>query len=342
MGFQTRVNAQPAPAVAGDFAGTNPRTSVTAPPGGYTVAPDYPAAIGGALTKALFVGRFAWFNYATGLAANYFQPASLLGFVHREDQTVIVDFLAEQRLSVQEGFPVTGMGQGDYWADFAPGGDAAGLTVYADPVTGMATAAAAGQGVTLANTASVATTGIMTVTVAGGTLAAGQVVQNAALGLPPGTFITAQLTGGAGSTGTYQLNQAPAVAVGSGTITAYGKQATRYKLATAVAAPAVFTGQYVGFTPEAGSPGAGVVTANEVLTVTAVASGTLVPGQLFAGANKDIPGFAQITAQLTSTAGGGALGGTGTYLTNFSFLQDATETMTATQGTLGKISSWQA
>src|SRR5579859_5509376 len=99
MGFQNRVNLQPPPAVAGDFAGTNPRMSVTAPPGGFTAAPDYPQTFGGPLTEALVVGRFAWFNYATddsvvdgdlpagGLASNYFQPNSVLGFVHREDQT---------------------------------------------------------------------------------------------------------------------------------------------------------------------------------------------------------------------------------------------------------------
>lgn len=343
MGFQTRVNAQPAPAVAGDFAGTNPRTSVTAPPGGYTAAPDYPATFGGALAHAFYVGRLAWFNYATGLASNYFQPNSLLGFVHREDQTVITDFLAETRLSVQEGFPVTGMSQGDYWADFAPGPDAPGLVVYADPVTGMATAAAAGQGVTIATTASVATTGVMTVTVTAGTLAAGQVVQNAALALPAGTFITSQLTGSAGSTGTYQLNQAPAAAVGSDTITAYGKQATRFKLASAVPGPAAFTGQFLGNAiTDANSPFNGLTLANGVLTVTAVASGTLAPGQLLAGANKDIPGFGQILAQLTSTAGGGALGGDGTYETNVFIVQGASESMTAAQGTLGKISTWQA
>lgn len=333
MGFQKRVNLQPAPAVAGDFAGTNPRMSVTAPSTGYKAAPDYPATFGGALTEALIVGRFAWFNYATGQAANYFQPNSLLGFVHREDQTVIVKFLSESRVGVQQGFPVTGIAQGDVWADFAVGPDTAGLVVYADPVTGKASAAAAGQSVTIATTASVATTGVMTVTVTGGVLAANQVVQNAALSLPPGTFIVSQLTGSAGSTGTYQLNQAPAVAVGSGTITAYGKQATRWKLAQPVAGVASFTGQFVG--DGAASPGP---FAFPELTVTGgVTNGPIQAGMRLAGSNGDIPSFAIITGQVS-----GAAGGNGVYTTNVAMVQGASEAMTAVQGTLGKISTWQA
>lgn len=400
MGFQTRVNLQPAPAVAGDFAGTNPRMSVTAPPNGYQAAPDYPATFGGATREALVVGRFAWFNYLTGLASNYFQPGSILGFVHREDQTVIVKFLSESRLGVQQGFPVTGIVQGDVWADFAASApDAAGLVVYADPVTGAASAAAPGSAVTFAITASVANTGVMTVTVTAGVLAAGQVVQDAALDLPPGTFIVSQLTGSAGSTGTYQLNQG--VTLGSRAFTAYGLQQTRWKLAQPVQGAASFTGQFAG-SPNAVFEGTASF-ATSVMTVTVVTGGgirvgdtvvaagvtagttvtslgtgagglgtynlstspgTLSPeavsttrfapdglltvsgsvtngplsqGMLLAGQNGDIPGYAIITGQKSGTAGG-----LGVYTTNVSLVQAASETMTASQGTLGKISTWQA
>lgn len=400
MGFQTRVNLQPAPAVAGDFAGTNPRMSVTAPPNGYTAAPDYPATFGGATREALVVGRFAWFNYVTGLASNYFQPGSILGFVHREDQTVIVKFLSESRLGVQQGFPVTGIVQGDVWADFAATApDAAGLVVYADPVTGAANAAAPGSGVTFTFTGSVAGNAL-TVTATTGVLAAGQVVQNAALGLVPGTFITAQISGGAGAAGVYQLNQGNPV-IASGTITAYGLQATRWKLAQPVQGAASFTGQFVGspgvaFNGQAsfattvmtvtsvtsggvrvgdtvvaagvttgttvvsfgtGSGGLGTynlsttpgtiaaeavstthVTPDGLLTVSgSVTNGPLSQGMLLAGQNADIPGYAIITGQKSGTAGG-----LGVYTTNVSLVQAASETMTASQGTLGKISTWQA
>lgn len=299
MGFQTRVNAQPVPGIAGDFAGCNPRASVIAPPGGYMAAPDYPVSFGGALVNALIVGRFAWANYATGLMANYFQPNSLLGFVHRESQTVITAFLDESRVAVQQGFPVTAHNQGDFWADFAASApDAAGLTVYADPLTGAASAGAAGQGVTLTLTASVAGNAL-TVTATSGVLAAGQVVQNAALGLLPGTFITGQVSGSAGSTGVYALNQSNPV-IGSGTVTAYGLQETKFKLATAVPGPAAFTGALTG---TSGATFTGVIATN-VLTVSAL-TGVLHSGDLISGAGvAAVPLGRQLT---------GFPGGNGTY-----------------------------
>lgn len=316
MGFQKTVNQQPAPAVPGDFAGTNPRASVVAPPNGYVAAPNYPGSFGGALREALIVGRFAWFNYATGLAANYLTQNSLIGFVHREVQTIITDFLGEQRMGVQQGFPVTGCSQGDFWADFsASAPDAAGLSVYADPVTGIATAGAPGASVTIAITASLANTGVLTVTVTGGVLAVGQLVVGA--GVPPGSFITAQLTGSAGSTGTYQLNQG--ATVGSEAMTAYGVQETRFKLATPVAGVVSLTG---------------VIDAGGVLTASAVSGGSIAQGERLTGAS--IPAWALILGQT-----GGTPGGAGTYQTNY-FVAVASEAMTATQGHLGKISTWQA
>lgn len=317
MGFQTRVNQQPAPAVAGDFAGTNPRTSVTAPPGGYTVAPDYPASFGGALANALIVGRFSWANYLTGLMANYFQPASLLGFVHRESQSVITAFLDESRVAVQEGFPVTAHNQGDFWADFALSApDAAGLVVYADPVTGQATADVTGQGVTVTGfNGAVSTAGLLTVTGAGtGTFAVGQIVADAAGLIPPGSYITA-LVSGTGGTGTYQLNQAPAVAVSAAAFTAYGKIETRWKLATPVAGTQSFTGALAG---TAGATFTGVVSAN-VLTVSAL-TGVLHSGDLISGAGvASVPLGRQIT---------GFPGSVGTY--HFTHGDVGSEAMTST------------
>jgi hypothetical protein len=346
MGFQNRVNLQPPPAVAGDFAGANPRMSVTAPPGGYTAAPDYPASFGGPTTEALIVGRFAWFNYATddsvvdgqlpagGLASNYFQPNSVLGFVHREDQTVITKFLSEQRIGVQQGFPVTGIVQGDVWADFFGQTPAtAGQVVYADPVTGKASAGAPGQGVTITGVtgAIVAATGVMTIAGSpSGTVAVGQVVVGA--GIPKGTFITA-LISSTGGAGTVQLNQAPAGNISAETITLYGKQQTRWKLAQPVQGAATFTGQFLG--DGASSPGP---FAFPELTVTgSVTNGPIQAGMLLSGANGDITAATIITGQVSGT-----IGGDGVYTTNLAYVQSASETMTASQGTLGKISTWQA
>lgn len=329
MGFQNRVKQQPAPAVAGDFASTNPRASVTAPKGGYMAAPDYPAAIGGALGPALLVGRFAWANPATGLMSNYFQANSLLGFVHRENQTIITSFLGEQRLAIQAGFPATAQSQGDYWADFAASApDAAGLSVYADPVTGIATAAAAGgSAVATGWTGAVSVAGLLTVTGAGAgaALAVGQAVVDPLGLIAPGSFIVALGTG-AGGLGTYQLNQAPAVAIAAAAFTAYGKQETRYKLATPVAGIVSFTGVMAG---SGATP-----LPDGVVAASAIAGGVLTRGQSIAGAG--LPPFAAIVGQNS-----GAPGGAGNYQTNV-FQIVASEAMTATAGTLGKISTWQA
>lgn len=323
MGFQARVNQQPAPAVAGDFYGTNPRASVTAPPGGYTAAPDLPAVFGGAALAALIVGRFAWANYATGLMANYFQPASLLGFVHRENQAVIVDYLGEKRFSYNQGFVANALSQGDVYADFAPGPAVAGKKVYADPVTGVATVNVTGQSVkvTAFQGAIVAATGVLTLSAGGAGAAVGQVVTGA--GIAPGTFITAQLTGGAGGNGTYQTNQTQAANVVAEAVTLWGVQETNWSLASQVAAPVAITGQFVG---SAGSP-------DGLLTVTAF-DGPITYGMRLAGVG--LPAFAQVFGQVS-----GAPGGNGVYVSNVFIVQGATEAMTLSQGTLGKISTWQ-
>ncbi|TPJ12167.1 hypothetical protein FJW04_23220 [Mesorhizobium sp. B2-7-3] len=52
-GFQTQVAYNPAPAVEGDFASSNPRSTILAAAG---------ALVCGAL--GAIVGRFAWLNYA--------------------------------------------------------------------------------------------------------------------------------------------------------------------------------------------------------------------------------------------------------------------------------------
>jgi len=65
-------------------------------------------------------------------------------------------------------------------------------------------------------TASVSTAGVMTVTTTAGTLAAGQTVGGP--GMPTEPTITSQLSGKAGSTGTYQLSAAPLSAISPETI----------------------------------------------------------------------------------------------------------------------------
>jgi len=104
MGFQTQVNAQQAPAVAGDFASSNPRASVVAPEGGFVAG-----------AAGVTVGRFAWVQSdgKTVLNTGTGKPD---GFVHREQQAFITAYLGEASNVVPVGQPVTLMRTGDYFA----------------------------------------------------------------------------------------------------------------------------------------------------------------------------------------------------------------------------------
>lgn len=104
MGFQTTVNLQQAPAVAGDFATANPRASFPGGEGQYVAG-----------ATGVTVGRFVWIEAVTGLVFNT-GTGKPDGFVHREQQALISVYLDEASNVVPKGFPVTIMRTGDYWA----------------------------------------------------------------------------------------------------------------------------------------------------------------------------------------------------------------------------------
>ena len=214
MGFQTVINAQPAPAVEGDFAGNNPKASL--PPvvaGAFTVAPG----------QTLRVGYFGWAD-VNGLVYSSAAGAAVagvagIGFVARqpnEPSALITAFLGESVMTLQQGMPCTLMTAGDYWAAFAAGA-AANVAVYATAASGAPTTTAGGNTATPFKTASVSLvnavtantttiavdTGIMTIaTVSSGVVVAGQRVTGT--GVSPNTYIERQLTGTPGGAGTYQ------------------------------------------------------------------------------------------------------------------------------------------
>lgn len=228
MGFQRAVNQQPAPAVQGDFASNNPRSSIVPPvEAGFVTAPE----------QDVTVGFFAW-GATTGLvyssAAGAGAGASL-GFVGRQaniPSVLITEFLGESKLTLNEGLPATLFSAGDYWAPLQ--GGAVGDTVYADAATGEptlddASGANPDTGFVLASVAPVdavtnnattiaVTTGIMTVgAMASGVIEAGQKVTGT--GVPAETYIERQLTGAAGGAGTYQTNSRNRAAVAAFTAT---------------------------------------------------------------------------------------------------------------------------
>lgn len=243
MSFQTSVNVQPASAVVGDFASTNPRSTVQAGQGGIVAG-----------SAGLYVGRFAWLttpydnNSAPSIANNtgFGAPA---GFLARTQQAHITTYLADSSLLVAPGFPVTLFSSGDFWALNAGSTSIKfGDPIYANYADGKVTNAASTGSVTgsiaAAATTSVTgsiTDGILTVTAVGsGTLVTGATLSGT--NVVTGTTIINQLTGTAGGVGTYTVSPAEQT-VASTTITAaYG-----------------------------------------VLTVTAVSSGTLGVGQVLSG-----------------------------------------------------------
>lgn len=266
-GFQTAVSVQPAPAIAGDFASTNPRQSVLAGPGGI---------VAGAL--GLTVGRFAWLQAgpldpnSAPTIANNFGAGLPAGLVHREQQGLITTYLANAGMLIPQGFGVTLFKVGDFWvkndgstqtligqkafANLANGQisfAAAGATVgSAATVTGAVTAA------TFSVTGSI-TNNILTVTAVGsGTVVAGGTISGT--GIASGTKVVSQISGTAGGIGAYYVDIAE---------------------------------QTVASTTVSGTYG--------LLTVTAVTSGNLYVGGIVAGGT--IAANTTLTQILTGSGG---------------------------------------
>ena len=254
MGFQKQVNLTPAPAVAGDFASSNPRATVLAGPGGL---------VAGAL--GVNVGKFAWVD-DDGVTVQSFGTATKApqGFVHREQQALIQQYLAESGMNIPQGFPVVLHNEGDFWAKLA-GDNAAtiGAAIYADYSNGdvCAVAAPAGASVTASIGATFTATGTGTslvVTSVTGRISIGDKI--AGTGVTAGTTIAAQVSGTPGGAGTYTTSAATTAA--AATVTAFGI----------------------------------------VLNVTAVGSGVLEVGDPVSGTG--IPSGAVVASQVSGTAGG--------------------------------------
>lgn len=317
-GFQTFVNNELPDGVPGDFADVNPRASIDAGPGAFV------AGIGG-----VTVGVFAWFDLVSGIATSYFRPNCVLGFVHRENNGLITVFLGIATMQVVPGNMVTGMSQGGYKGVFL-GGANVGQKVYADPLTGALTAAAAAGGVTGLNTAgaTVAAGGILTTTDAdqtGSALAANQIVTGGTL--PEGTYIASANGTGSGTHLWILANlNGTAIPVNATpfTLTNTGKQESNFKVSSPVAVNAVATGSSID--------------ANGVLTVGTVTGGVFGAGQFLTDLSALIPVSAN--AQILYQLPGGTPGGAGTYQTNYNAVVAST-TITGAQGQLGSFTTWQ-
>lgn len=273
--FPYQVGVQPAPAVEGDFCDANPRYSVDAGPGGLVAG-----------AAGVTIGRFAWWTPSSldgdGAPAvvNSFGAGAVTGFVGRNQQGLIVNYLAAYGMTIQPGFGMFLYSGGGFWVK-NNGSTAAqiGQKAFAKLADGSVLFAAAG-----ATPSSAALTGsigpqtnaftgsisgnVLTVTaVSQGTLVPGTTLTGTA-GVASGTKIVSQLSGTTGSTGTYALS-IPEQTVLSGPITGtYG-----------------------------------------LLTVASVSSGTLGVGDVLSGT-----GGGGVTTATAITQLGTGTGGAGTYI----------------------------
>lgn len=130
-GFQQSVNLQQAPAIAGDFASANPRSSVVGHEGTFVAG-----------AAGLTLGRFGW--EANGLVSNT-GTGIPTGFLHRRQAAALITtYLAETSNLVAPGFEVTLMRDGDYWVEIAVAAATKGQKVFASLTTGQVQPGAAG------------------------------------------------------------------------------------------------------------------------------------------------------------------------------------------------------
>ena len=132
MGFQTQVQAQQAPAVAGDFASANPRAAVVSPEGGFVAG-----------AAGVTVGRFAWIQ-SDGVTVLNTGTGKPDGFIHREQQAFITAFLGESSNLIPVGPPVTLMRTGDYYFTANTNAAVKGQKVFAKLADGTTLTGAAG------------------------------------------------------------------------------------------------------------------------------------------------------------------------------------------------------
>jgi hypothetical protein len=277
MPFPNSVSANPAPAVAGDFASTNPRASVLAGPGGL---------ISGA--AGVTVGRFAWVDPGDLITVANTGAGAPSGLVHREQQASITTFLAEYGSVIVQGQQMSLMASGDYWVknegstQAVPGQKA--YAGFADGKVSFAATATATQGASV--TASVAAStfsvtgsvsdNVLTVSVVGsGTVVPGATISGT--GIATGTKVVRQLSGTAGGVGAYEVNIAEQSAASTTVSGTYGTMTV-----TAVGSGALLVGEVLSgsgvtagttitaFGTGAGGTGTYIVDSNTVVSSTTI------------------------------------------------------------------------
>lgn len=312
MGFPKVVNVQPAIAVEGDRASANDNA--------YSVIAGVGAFISG--PAGLTVGAFAWAD-PTFTFLNSFGAGPVTGFIQREG--LRADILTpgpgypDASMTILGGSYISAFSAGDYYVrNNGSTTSVVGQKCYANFATGLASFAATGSppaaaaisALTIAAntlnvsavavnafTGSIAGTVLTVSAITTGGLYAGQVLTGT--GIDPNTTVLAQLTGTAGSTGTYSVSISQTVP--STAITGSGGWLT----VTSMTSGVIYVGQTLsggtnaftaGTTVLAGGTGTGgagtyPLSIAQTLASTATATGsgglltvtTLTSGKLAAG-----------------------------------------------------------
>lgn len=357
--FQTRVNLYNPLGVEGDFASANPRATA--------LTPDSGALIAGA--SGVTVGQFAWVeadgrtvnNYASG-------PVKPTGFVHRDQQGLLTEYLQAAGTLIPPGFPVTLMVEGDFLdKNLGPSSMVFGTSIYAGYADGGAyTAAPTGAsvtatlgstntgslGATFTAAASVASANLV-ITAVTGLISIGDTVSGS--GITDSPTILSQASGTAGGAGTYILSTVETCT--GGTVTCFGTVLDLTVVSTYVSpgdtvvksssfpSGVVITSQLTGTAGGVGTyrlslpatayvaSGTGVLTFGVTFKVTAVGSGTLAVGMPVVDTTTaaNVATGAAIASQVNGTPGS-----TGVYTLDLSSAAAGTyaagDTLTTTGG----------
>ena len=329
--FQTQVNLYNPYGVEGDFASANPRaTALTADGGALIAGPN-----------GVTIGQFAWIESDGRTVTNQGQyPAQPDGFVHRDQQGVLTQYLQAAGMLIPAGFPVTLMRAGDFLdKNTGPSSITRYSTLYASYLDGsLQTAAGTAGSVTATlgstNTASLGATFTAAVSVASaslvvtavtGLISIGDTVSGS--GITDAPTIIAQTAGATpGGAGTYTLSSVETCS--GGTVTCFGNVVKVTAVSQYISvgdsithasypASATITGQTSGTTGSTGvytMSGRGtayvasttaVLTFGLTVTVTAVGSGSFGVGQpvVDATTGANIPANTVVESQISGTAG---------------------------------------
>jgi hypothetical protein len=291
-GFQTQVASQPAQAVQGAFASTNPIATFDAGPGGLI-----------ADVAGVAVGRFCWTipptdpNGSAQVATQANGAGNVAGFLYNDLQALNTVFLSDGSMVIPQGLAVALATQGDFWVKndgtaFASVGQKAYATYGNGAVSFAASGApsvtATATGSTIAPETNSFTgaivndvltvTGAVTGTIYAGTLIAGTNV-------PSGIYIASQISGTAGGDGTYLLSSSLQRSVAAEAITgSYGL----FTVGTLTTTPTFAVGQTLSAT--------GAVVAGTQIT-------QLISGAGGSGATFAVNNNTNVTSQSISSLG---------------------------------------